>query len=36
MFNNTAELLKQISLGEDSVLELKTVDFSGDKITGPS
>ncbi|MDL1963233.1 MAG: putative DNA binding domain-containing protein, partial [Deltaproteobacteria bacterium] len=23
------------SLGEDSVLELKTVDFSGDKITGP-
>ena len=35
MFNNTANLLKQISLGEDSVLELKTVDFSGDKITGP-
>jgi len=35
MFDNTADIIKQISLGEDSVLELKTVDFSGDKITGP-
>ena len=35
MFKNTADIIKQISLGEDSVLELKTVDFSGDKITGP-
>ena len=35
MFNNTADLLKQIAIGEDSVLELKTVEFSGDKITGP-
>jgi ATP-dependent DNA helicase RecG len=35
MFKNTADIIKQISLGEDSVLKLKTVDFSGDKITGP-
>lgn len=35
MLENTADILKQISLGEDSVLELKTVDFSGDKIVGP-
>lgn len=28
-------LLKQISLGEDSVLELKTVEFSGDRVAGP-
>ena len=35
MFDNTADIIKQISLGEDSVLELKTVDFGGDKITGP-
>jgi predicted HTH transcriptional regulator len=35
MFENTADIIKQISLGEDSVLELKTVEFSGDKITGP-
>lgn len=30
-----SELLKQIELGEDSVLELKSVEFSGVKITGP-
>ena len=35
MLENTAEIIKQISLGEDSVLELKTIEFSGDKITGP-
>ncbi len=35
MFDNTADIIKQISLGEDSVFELKTVEFSGDKITGP-
>jgi predicted HTH transcriptional regulator len=35
MLENTADIIKQISLGEDSVLELKTVEFSGDKITGP-
>lgn len=35
MFENLADILKQLSLGEDSVLELKTVEFSGDRITGP-
>ena len=35
MFDNTADIIKQISLGEDSVLEPKTIEFSGDKITGP-
>jgi predicted HTH transcriptional regulator len=35
MFENMADIIKQISLGEDSVLELKTVEFSRDKITGP-
>jgi len=35
MLENTADSIKQIALGEDSVLELKTVEFSGDKITGP-
>jgi len=34
MFNNTADLLKQIAIGEDSVFELKTVKFSGDKTIG--
>jgi ATP-dependent DNA helicase RecG len=28
-------LLKQITLGEDSVLELKAVEFSGNKVTAP-
>ena len=35
MFENTADLLKQIQLGEDSVLELKTIEFKGDHISGP-
>ncbi|MBN1931234.1 MAG: putative DNA binding domain-containing protein [Desulfobacterales bacterium] len=35
MFENKIDIIKQIKLGEDSVLELKTVQFSGDKITGP-
>ena len=35
MFENTADIIKQIALGEDSVLELKTIEFSGEKITGP-
>lgn len=35
MLDNTADLLKQVALGEDSVLELKAVEFSGDRITGP-
>ena len=35
MMEESVDLLKRISLGEDSVLELKTVEFSGDRITGP-
>ncbi len=35
MIEDTSALLRQIALGEDSVLELKRVTFSGDKITGP-
>ncbi len=35
MFNNTPDLLKQIALGEDSVLELKTIEFKGDQVAGP-
>ncbi len=35
MLENKAYIIKQISLVEDSVLELKTVEFSSDKITGP-
>ncbi len=35
MFDNTPDIIKQITLGEDSVLELKTVEISGSKITGP-
>ncbi len=35
MFESTAELLKHIALGEDSVLELKTVMFGGEKVTDP-
>ena len=35
MFENLSALLKQIALGEDSVLELKTVEFTGNKVVGP-
>lgn len=35
MLENSVDILKQIALGEDSVLELKTVEFGGDRITGP-
>jgi predicted HTH transcriptional regulator len=35
MYENISGLLKQIALGEDSVLELKTVEFSGNKVIGP-
>jgi predicted HTH transcriptional regulator len=35
MFDTLAELLQQIALGEDSVLELKAVEFRGNKVTGP-
>ena len=35
MYENSSDLLKQIALGEDSVLELKTVEFSSNRIIGP-
>jgi len=35
MFNNTADLLKRIAIGEDSVLEMKTIEFKGDQVAGP-
>ena len=35
MFSDTAELVRQMALGEDSVLELKTLQFEGDQIAGP-
>ncbi|HLA35432.1 MAG TPA: RNA-binding domain-containing protein, partial [Rhodocyclaceae bacterium] len=35
MYETISELLKQIALGEDSVLELKAMEFSGNKIAGP-
>lgn len=37
MFDSTRELLEKIRLGEDSFLELKTVDFrgGGKRVTGP-
>ncbi|MCI5135548.1 MAG: ATP-binding protein, partial [Candidatus Electrothrix sp. AW2] len=35
MLETTQELLKQLTLGEDSTLELKNISFTGQKITGP-
>ena len=35
MGNTISDLLKQIALGEDSVLELKDVEFSENKVIGP-
>ncbi|MCJ8501007.1 ATP-binding protein [Desulfatitalea alkaliphila] len=35
MYENINDLLKQIALGEDSVLELKSVEISGNKVIGP-
>ena len=35
MYENLSYLIKQIALGEDSVLELKAVVFTGNKIDGP-
>jgi len=35
VFKNEETLLKQISLGEDSFLELKSIEFKGNKIIGP-
>jgi predicted HTH transcriptional regulator len=35
MHENISDLLKQIALGEDPVLEFKSVEFSGNKVVGP-
>jgi len=35
VFENTESLLKQIALGEDSVLEFKTVQFKGERVSVP-
>ena len=35
MYEDIPRLLKQIALGEDSVLELKAVEFSASKVVGP-
>lgn len=35
MYENISDLLKQISLGEDSVLEIKTVEFSSNRVSSP-
>lgn len=35
MFDNAADLLEKIRLGEDSFLELKEVRFAGQKVTAP-
>ncbi|MBS2132358.1 putative DNA binding domain-containing protein (plasmid) [Burkholderia thailandensis] len=35
MFDNVADLLEKIRLGEDSFLELKEVRFAGDRVTAP-
>jgi predicted HTH transcriptional regulator len=36
MFDNNVELLKKITLGEDSQIEYKAIYFKGDKISDPS
>lgn len=35
MPDDAPDLRKRIALGEDSILELKTIDFRGDQVTGP-
>lgn len=35
MYDKLSDLLTQISLGEDSVLELKSLEFRGNKVSGP-
>lgn len=35
MLNTPDDILKQIGLGEDSILELKNLAFSGGRVTGP-
>jgi hypothetical protein len=36
MYDTISDLLKQIALGEDSVLELKIVEWKGSKVVAPS
>src|SRR5215469_5084758 len=36
MTNELEQLLKQISLGEDSVLELKEIEYKNNAVTGPN
>ncbi|HUT44235.1 MAG TPA: ATP-binding protein, partial [Desulfobacterales bacterium] len=35
MFDNIEELIKKIQLGEDSILELKSISMRGNKVTAP-
>ena len=35
MYETISDLIKQIALGEDSILELKAVEFIGNKVVGP-
>jgi GTPase len=35
LFDNISDLIKQISLGEDSCLELKRTEYRGDSVSGP-
>jgi predicted HTH transcriptional regulator len=35
MYEDTFKLIKQISLGEDSVIELKNIDYTGAAVSGP-
>ena len=35
MFETTNELLRQIRLGEDSALELKNLEYKGNRVSGP-
>jgi len=35
VINNTDQLLKQISLGEDSILELKNIEYANNTVSGP-
>lgn len=35
MFDSVPDLLRQIALGEDSILELKSIEMNGNKVGGP-
>lgn len=36
MFENTAELLQKIPLGEDSFLEFKEIEIKGNRVANPN